>query len=496
MRERLKAEPAEVICKYLFGPFIAEDNVRSFYNMADINLAHVIMLVDQRIIDRESGVCLLKVLGEMRKAGPSCLDVHPEYEDYYFNVEQYVIGKVGGLIGGKMHTARSRNDLGSTLARMNARDSLVKIIDMALQLQSVLLNLAEEHTETVFTGYTHMQPAQPITFAYYLLAVAQALGRDCKRMLDAADRMNFGTLGSCAFAGTSFDVNRDQTAAFLGFDGPMFNAMDAVASKDYLMEIAACFTMLGSTLNRFANDLYIWSTDEFGYIEVDDSLAVCSSIMPQKKNPITFEHVKAKSAHLLGAFVSITTTLKGIPYTHVRDGSSECLHLFWDACYQTEAMLALLTQTIATMKINGDAMYIRVNANYCTITELADELVKTEGLPFRTAHGIVSIIASNSLEKGLTSAEIDVKMLDEAGEAVIGRTFGWTNEKLSRILDARRSVDTRISFGSPSPIQCGAMIKALRDDLAKDNERFSSFGEKIANAKATLQKRILEFFEA
>ena len=224
------------------------------------------------------------------------------------------------------------------------------------------------------------------------------------------------------------------------------------ASKDYLMEIAACFTMLGSTLNRFANDLYIWSTDEFGYIEVDDSLAVCSSIMPQKKNPITFEHVKAKSAHLLGAFVSITTALKGIPYTHVRDGSSECQHLFWDACYQTEAILALLTQTIATMKINADAMYIRVNANYCTITEVADELVKTEGFPFRTAHGIVSHNREQQSRKridfrGDQRKKCLMRRLRQLSE---GQLAGQMN-KLSRILDARRSGRYKNQFRLAQP---------------------------------------------
>lgn len=458
MRERLQAPPAEVMCKYLFRPSIEEENARSFYNMADINMAHVIMLERQGIIDANAAKTLLAAIFELRETGSSCLELDPECEDYYFNIERYIIQKLGKEIGGKMHTARSRNDLGSTLIRMNARDQLVKLIDMTITLRESMLKLAEKYPDQVLTGYTHMQPAQPISFAYYITAVTQALGRDIHRLQDAYKRMNQSTLGSCAFAGTSFAIDRHFTAEHLGFDAPMYNSMDAVASKDYLLEICAAMTILGSNINRFATDLYFWSTDEFGYIEVDDSLAVCSSIMPQKKNPISIEHVKAKTGHLLGAFTSIAMTLKGIPYCHNRDGGAESGHLFWDACSQMEAILAVLNETIVTIKIKCDKMDKKANSNFSTVTELADELVKSEQLPFRTAHEIVAKIVRDCLENGLTSADISSEMLDNASVYFTGKVFQWPEEKIRRVLDAGNSVSNRGSYGGPSPQECRAMM--------------------------------------
>lgn len=494
MRERLKADPSEAMCKYIFAPAIEEENRRSFYNMADINMAHVLMLKKQHILDEDAAKVLLKALYQMAQDGPSCMEVHPEFEDYYFNVEQYMIAKVGKEIGGKLHTARSRNDLGSTLMRMNARDQLIRLIGMTITLRDSILRLAERYRDQVVTGYTHMQPAQPISLAYYLTAVSQALGRDIDRLKDAYQRMNESTLGACAFAGTSFPVDRQFTAEQLGFRGPMRNSMDAVASKDYLLEICGAFTILGSNLNRFATDLYFWSTDEFRYIEVDDSLAVCSSIMPQKKNPISIEHVKAKTSHLLAAFVSITTVLKGIPYCHNRDGGAESSHLFWDACSQMEAILAVLNETVVTIKVKCDKMKERANSNYSTVTELADELVKSEHLPFRTAHEIVAKIVRDCLDQGLTSMDITTEMLDSAAMRLTGKTFHWPQEKIRRVLDAEHSVRSRISYGAPSPQECAGMLaeqtaatqkaaawlQAEKDRLCKTREALHGYVKEVA----------------
>lgn len=490
MRERLKAAPAEVMCKYIFMPALEEENHRSFYNMADINMVHVIMLEKQKIIDHKSAVVLLKALYEMYEAGPSCLTLHPEFEDYYFNVEQYMIGRIGKEFGGRLHTARSRNDLGSTLIRMNTRDQLLKMIDKTITLRESILKLAEKYKGQVLTGYTHMQPAQPITFAYYLTAIAQAIQRDICRMQDAYARMNESTLGSCAFAGTSFPVDRQFTSDGLGFFRPMQNSLDAVASKDYLQEIAAAFAILGSNLNRFATDLYFWSTDEFGYIEVDDSLAVCSSIMPQKKNPICLEHVKAKTSHLLAAFVSVTTVLKGIPYGHNRDGGVEAVHLFWDACNQMEAILAVLNETVMTIKVKCDKMRIRANSNYSTVTELADELVKAEHLPFRTAHEIVAKIVCDCLDQGLTSLDITSEMLDRSAESVTGRAFHWTQERVRQVLDAENSVKNRISYGCPSLKECTEMLAKQTEEIQTARVWLQTQTDSLSKARESLHAQV------
>ena len=496
MRGRIKADLAPEMVKYITGPGILADNERSFYNMADINRAHVLMLVEESIIPKEVGAELLKALNKMREEGSAALEMHTDYEDYYFNIEKILISRVGMDIGGKMHTARSRNDLGSTMLRMNVRDSLVKLIPMVYELEKVLLHMADENKETVMTGYTHMQPAQPISLAYYLTAIAEALERDIQRLQSALERMNYCTLGSCAFAGTSFPVNRFSTAKWLGFSGPIHNAMDAVVSRDYLQEITAAYTTLATDMSRLCADFYYWCTDEFAYFEMDDSFAVCSSIMPQKKNPTPFEHVRGKCAHILAAFTSITTVLKGIAFGHNRDVGGEAPHLYWDACEQMEASLAVLTGALRTIKVRKDRMEYRVNANFCTVTELADELAKKEKMPFRVAHEIVAEIVANRIENGKTCLDIDPEVLDEFSEKYVGRKVAWEKDYLRSILDARRSVLNKSSYGACSVQECTAMIEDITGRLAKDKSSFDGFLKEMETNRAELDEKIATLVDA
>ena len=255
-----------------------------------------------------------------------------------------------------------------------------------------------------------MQPAQPISLAFYLTAIAAALERDWSRMFAAYDRLNQCTLGSGAFAGTSFSIDRHYISEVLGFYGPIYNNMDAVASRDYLLELLAAFVGFGSNIGRFLQDIYTWTTDEFGYVEVDDSHAASSSIMPQKKNPITLEHCKAKVAHLLGAYVACFGCLKGAPYGHCRDVSSESIQSFWEAAAQMEAILVLTSETVEKMKVKHENMKLRADRNFSTVTELADALVKREGLTFREAHHIVGSVVSKCVNSGLDCVFCKEKM--------------------------------------------------------------------------------------
>lgn len=490
MRERLKSEPNEVVCKYLFEPAILDDSSRSFNNMINLNLSHVLMLNKQEIIDKDDTKTILQALLELRDKGPNAFEINPLYEDYYFNIEQYLILKIGLESAGKLHTARSRNDLHSTISRMNVRDNIVKLYPKILELRKNLLRLALENTETVITGYTHMQPAQPITLAHYFIAIAEAMERDYQRLSQAYERLNYSPLGSCAFAGTSFNIDRQYTAELLGFYGPIENSIDAIASRDYLLEISSDFATMGSTINRFSNDLYIWSTDEFGYIEVDDSVAVCSSIMPQKKNPITLEHIKAKTSHILGSFVSIFTCMKGIPYGHCRDLGGESIKLFWEAANQVEAILDLLNTTLKTIKIKKTRLTLRANNNFSTVTELADELVKKEGLSFRLAHQIVGKVVSDCLDKGLTSNDITIDMINNASDLYASRTFNWTQTYVSNILNATYSVENKKSLGSPSPIESSNSISRLEKGLDKDVQIYENIVKELELSVIKLNNEI------
>jgi argininosuccinate lyase len=238
-------------------------------------------------------------------------------------------------------------------------------------------------------GYTHLQPAQPTTFGHYLASVALALERDAERLLDVYPRLNLNPLGACAFAGTGFPIDRAMTAQWLGFDGIVDSTLDAVASRDYVSELLAAMAIMGVTLSRLAQDLYLWCSGEWGTVEVADDVAMTSSIMPQKKNPITLEHIKAKAGHLLGAVVASLAAQKAVNFMHCRD-MGEAVAPLWDAFAQAQGVLHLTRRTVLGLQVNQSLMLERATQDFSTATELADVLVREKDLPFRMAHGIVS----------------------------------------------------------------------------------------------------------
>ena len=481
MRESLGKQPDPIVCNEIFAPAIAEDHKRSFMNMVRINLAHVMMLQKQRIIELNQAKELCAALLGLAEKGGSCIGSNPLLEDYYFNFEQYIIHVCGMESGGALHTARSRNDLNACLIRMNVREELFRTQEKLEDLIAAILNLAAENIQTVMTGYTHMQPAQPITLAHYLTGVTQGLERDLTRFTGAFSALNLLPLGACAFAGTSFAIDRQYTAAFLGFDDVLCNSIDSIASRDYLLEIAADCAILGTSLSRFASDLYIWATDEFAYLSIDDSLSCCSSIMPQKRNPLALEHAKAKTAHLIGIFTELSAIVRSTPYGHCRD-LSEMLGPFWQGIKEMDTVLDLLTVTIRTLTVHGEKMAARTDENYSTVTELADALVIQCGLPFREAHQIVGSLVRKSVAAGMKACEITADQLDEEFRAVTGRNAGISDAQLKHILSGAASVAGKRSLGAPSPENCRQMVSEQCDTLQTARQIRQKRQEKIEEA--------------
>ncbi len=473
-------------------PRLLADNARSFENMARLNMAHVLMLKKQNIIGGDDAKTLLSAILDLIQKGRDVIELNPNYEDYYFNTERYLISQVGIEVGGKLHTARSRNDLHSTILRMNVRDAYLAQLPRFLELRNILLKLAEEHKETVITGYTHMQPAQPMTVGFYFAGIAEALERDFDRISAAYEHLNYTTLGACAFAGTSFPIDRQYTAELLGFYGPVLNTIDAVASRDYVLEIMSSFAILASTLNRLAHDLYYWATDEFGYIELHDSVCSTSSIMPQKKNPGILEYIKSKSSHQLAAFVDAFCCMRGIPYTHTRDLGGESVHLLWDSFSEMEAMLELLKEVLRTVSVKKEKLKKRADTNYCTVTELADELVKREGVSFRLAHQIVGHVVLDCVDRGLTAQDITAAKLDEAAAMYAGRPLGWDEKHVKDTLDSLISVHNRQSAGSPCPANCERMTAAMSERLKKDESVCAGYAKAVQDAYERLDREVKE----
>lgn len=490
MRERIKEQPATEVIEYLFKPGISNDMARSYSTILAVNAAHVIMLMEEGIITREVGRTILTVTKEMDLAGKPTFEINYNLEDLYFNMEAYLINRVGLDVGGQQHTGRSRNDMLATIIRMDSRECYLKLCGMLNEFRAVLLDFAKTNFNVVMSGYTHLQPSEPITMGHYFSAVLHALERDYQRIISAYSRLNQCPLGSGAMAATSFKINRQTTADLLGFDAYMGNSLDGVASRDYVMEIEAAFGIMMNNLSRLAHDLYLWSTPEYGYIEVGGSVAVCSSIMPQKKNPMTLEHIKAKAAHIEAFFVSAFSALKNTPFTHARDISCESVSYYYTALKEVEAALQLATVTIKTLKVNKELMLERAKNNFCTVTELANYLVRYDGISFRAAHEVVAEIVAYMVEHKKSSEDIDRAILSETVRKTLGTETTLSNEQIANALNPVLNAGTKDIAGGPAPAEVQKQLTKLSNLLAEDKKDLLAKEEEIAAAKAALQDKI------
>lgn len=497
MRGKIKKAPAKEVVDYLIRPGIANDLARSYQTILSVNKAHVIMLAEENIITRETAKQILKVTQEISKMQENpVFEISPDVEDLYFNLERYLIQQTGIEIGGQQHTARSRNDMIASIIRMDSRAYYLQICQMFNELREALLEFAKENTETVMSGYTHLQPSEPITMAHYGSAILNAFERDYDRISNAFASLNICPLGGCAMASTTFLINRETTAKLLGFDGYMANSIDCVAARDYVMEIVSALAIAANTLSRLAQDLYIWATPEYAYIEVDDSVAVCSSIMPQKKNPLTLEHVKAKAAHLEGIFVSVFSGLKSTPYTHCRDVSSEAVKYYWTAFKEIEADLKLMTVTIKTLKVNKERMAGRAKENFCAVTELANYLVRHDGISFRAAHEVVALVVNHMIEHNMRSDEITRDIVNNICNKLFNLETKLTDADIRHALDPVLNAQSRKARGGSNKEEVIFQLNAIEKALHEDRDMLTARTVKIAKAAELLEKKTDEMIQA
>jgi len=385
-----------------------------------------------------------------------------------------------------MHTARSRNDLGAALTRMSVRRRLLKLAAFLHDLRLELLRLAEAHANTIVTGYTHMQPAQPTTLGHYFHAIGQALERDEVRLQQAYEVVNLCPLGACAFNATGFPIDRQMLADLTGFSGLVENSIDAVASRDYVPQVLAALATMAVNLSRLAQDLYIWATDEFGWIEVGDDVASTSSIMPQKKNPITLEHIRGKASHLIGAVVAALTAQKGVPYGHLRDISLESTHPLHEGFGQAEAVLALAAATLRSLRVKGAIAEARAAENFSTVTELADVLVREAGLSFREAHMVVGSAVSALHDRGGRTADLGLDLLDRVAQERLGHPLGLSEAALRQALSPAANVAIRCVTGGPAPVAVLRSVKASRERFAGQEAWWQDRQEELEAARRRL----------
>ncbi len=443
-----------------------------------VDKAHVIMLREQGIIQKDDGIALLKALGTIEKNGVSYVDLS-DHEDIHIAIESKLIDLVGD-IGGRMHSGRSRNDEIATCVRMAIRDELLGLMSDIVGLRKSLVNVAGKHTETIMPGFTHLQHAQPTTFAHHMIAYADALERDFNRLVDAYVRVNLCPLGAVALASTGFPINRERTSQLLGFDSLMENSMDAVSTRDFAIECISAFANTMVDLSRIAEDFILWSTSEFDFIELDDRYASTSSVMPQKKNPDVLELIRAKTGSVCGDLVSALTIYKALPYSYNIDLQEISPHLL-NAIKITRDSVCIMADTIDTMQVKIDVMKAATAVGFITATELSDTMVRITKIPFRTAHQIVGALAMDGDKPVL-------ERIDAISTKILGKRLSdmsLTQEAIDKALDVEKNIRVRSIRGGPSPDECERMIKSRRDKIESDEILLK---QKINKIKVALEK--------
>jgi argininosuccinate lyase len=468
-RDRFSGGPARE-----FLSSLAADR-RIFAADLAVDRAHVVMLAEQGIVADDEVGAILGALDDVEAAGHEAL---PDGEDVHAAIETAVIDRVGD-VGGKMHTARSRNDEVAACIRYRLRADLLDAAEATLTLRETLAEVAAEHTETLLPGYTHLQPAQPTTLAHYLLSYEGAVARDTARLLDASDRTNRSPLGAAALAGTPFDVDRERVAELLGFESVVENAMDAAASRDFLLESVGALATHATTLSGVAEDLVVYANR--GLVELDDDYASTSSIMPQKKNPDTLELVRATAGDAAGALQGLHTTLKGLPRAYNRDLQRATPHA-WDAVDDVTDATDVVAGAVATADWPADAMAAAAGEEFSTATGVAD-LLAMHGLPFRTAHEIVAAAA----ERGADVAAVRAAARDVTGEDLSELV---PVESVERALDPAESVAMRDSRGGPAPAETARAAEDAMAGVAEDREALTARREALAAAADRLEAEV------
>ena len=488
-RGRIRKPLAPEIVKYINDPIAKADYASSYFTYLTINRAHVLMLEKQGIIKTDVCKAILKATREI-EAHPQAPDFTKDsgIEDLYTTLERRLIKMVGLEIGGQQHTARSRNDLGATVVRMDTREYYLRICDLFNKFRESAVAVARANLGAVLSGYTHMQPSEPITFAHWLSGVLTGMERDYARFDAVWKSLNICPLGAGSMGSTSFDIDRNMTAGLLGFDAPTRNSLDSVAARDYSLEIAATLAMAADTFSRMAFDLYIWATPEYGYIEVDDSCAVCSSIMPQKKNAFTLEHIKARAGHMHGYAMAMYSCMKNIIYSHSKDTSVETTKHLGMCMQEMESILVLAELTLRTLKVNADVMLDHAKRNFCTVTELANYLVHYDGISFREAHEIVATVVGNMVDRKLTSDDIDVKAINEVAHKEFGFSTKMTDALVKEALDPVRIAQAKKVLGGTAKDEVTRQLDEIEAQLAKDKESVAQRKAQLSSATARLDE--------
>jgi argininosuccinate lyase len=458
---RLRSPPAERLVKLVHIPRL-EGELRKFDQSCQVDQAHTVMLAERGIISIEDAAKILDVLKEIEALGAKEFPIDAEAGSLLLQVESYLFDKLGEEIGGKMHTGRSRWDRGRAILRAHTRDRVLDVVRKLIDLQEVIIRVSKKHVHTVMPGYTHLQPAQPWTFGYYLSSYSYALDRNFERLKNAYGNTNLNVLGSAAQAGTGWPVDRRRTKELLGFDGLLLNSRE-VFKDDYKLAVMAALAQILTELNNIATDFLVWSSYEFRIVESSDTYAGSSSIMPQKKNPYALETVQQKTSLIIGYLTSALGTLRAVGT--VRSGNIETLE---EALDVTEDMIDLMAGVLDTLIVHEDRMRELSCISWNTASNLADIIVRESGLSFRRAHHIVARLVRIAIEEKKEPGEVSSEIVDRASEEMLGFSLNLGDEVIRKALDPIEFINTRVTEGSVNPKEVIKMIGDCEVKLKKE----------------------------
>ncbi len=476
--------------EYVLKPFFQDAKTYYYEPMLAANRAHAVMLFRCGIITRDNAAALLNALAQVDAAGLDELAYRSGVEDLFFAVENRLIELAGAEYGGNLQLARSRNDLGYALTRLALRPPLLETADDLLSLRESLLAFAREHLETLMPGYTHTQPAQPTTMAHYIAGILACLQRDSARLRFAYATNNQSPLGAAALTGTAFPIDRQLSARLLGFDEVQLSTYDSIGASDNMTDVAGALSTLGVNLSRFSKDMLFWATQESGAIRIDASFLQISSIMPQKRNPVVLEHLRARISRMMAQAHGITLQCHNIPFGDTQDIEDEIIPLLFGSLESARAILRLYGAVVDTLGVNVEHLRRRAIAGFTTVTELADTLVREAGLPFRQAHSLVSALVRHAQAQDLAPTDLTADSLRQVALDTLGRQVELSDEAFDRALDPRAFVEARDLPGGAAPSATAAVLDAQERVIGEDRAWLESTRAALASADQLLSNEV------
>ena len=470
-----------------------EDAKRYFLNaLLEVDFAHAIMLAEQEIISEDELKMLLKALRALDLNAIRATKYDGSYEDLFFLLQREITKNCDPDIAGKLHTARSRNDIDVTIYRLHLRQDTLKLLQATMNLRRTMLDLAAQHHETLIPAYTHTQPAQPSTLAHFLLAIAENLGRDIKRLQRAFENMNYSPMGACAITTTGFPISRARVSELLGFTAPTVNSYASISSIDYFTEMLGATIALLVNVGKFSQEFLLMAMQEFDVIVLSDGYVQTSSIMPQKRNPVALEHVRAIASKGLGQALGVMTAVHNTPFGDINDSEDDIQPLIYSAIRDANRSVSLLASSLKAATFKIETLRKRAGENFITVTELADTIVRRENLSFHIAHKIVGLCVRVALEN---KSEITHEILQSSAQEILGKELSLSAGDLQKTLSAENFVNIRNIYGGTAPEETRRALAVERETEKLDENWFAGKNKFLENAAFNLKSIVDERLE-